>query len=98
MVYASISTNITFNLSTIFILTSLPHLQQGLVKAISSTLTNFSIAVFIAFADFTHSFHEVIADTRRLDKYFYDLLQPKSIITLERVPATLPRAEKYELK
>lgn len=38
---------------------------------------------------------KIIADTRRLDKYFYDLLQPKLIITVERVPATyLKRSEK----
>jgi hypothetical protein len=51
IVCAIISIDITFNLSTIFISTSLSHLQQGLAGAISSTLTSFSMAVFIAFTD-----------------------------------------------
>jgi hypothetical protein len=51
MVCATIGIDITFNLSTIFISTSLPHSQQGLAGAISSTLTSFSMAVFIAFVD-----------------------------------------------
>jgi hypothetical protein len=55
MICATIGIDISFNLCTIFISTSLPHSQQGLAGAISSTLVSLGMAIFIAFADVVKS-------------------------------------------
>lgn len=56
MVCATVGIDITFNITNIFITTSLPRSQQGLAGAVIMLLLNLGIAVFLGFADVVNTY------------------------------------------
>jgi hypothetical protein len=56
MITATIGIDVTFNISNIFITTSLPKAQQGLAGAVIMILLHLSIAIFLGFADIVNTY------------------------------------------
>ena len=56
MVAATVGIDITFNITNIFITTSLPRKQQGLAGAVIMLLMHLGIAVFLGFADIVNTY------------------------------------------
>ena len=56
MICATVGIDITFNVSNIFITTSLPRKQQGLAGAVTMLLLHLGIAVCLGFADIVNTF------------------------------------------
>lgn len=51
MICCTLAIDLVFNLSTIFLTTSLPARQQGLAGGLANVMTQFSIALFLGLGD-----------------------------------------------
>jgi MFS family permease len=65
MICATIGIDITFNVSNIFITTSLPRKQQGLAGAVIMLLLHLGIAVMLGFADIVNTYTVASLGMRR---------------------------------